>query len=273
MSDDWEQELALLHAAQQRQHERMAADLAREALTPLGALLERVPGVQRPPPEAPPTDFACHGKCGKRIAFFGACDECLAKHQRFARIEAIADAAATLPRLDAFRRASLTSPDLVKALGQDLIAIAVRCFDEFSTFSIVGGSLSYKTLLACALFRRVLRAGVTGDEAAFELACGARFVPVLELEDRFHVAMGATLLVLDDLGAELTSCPSGSALASQRIERSVKILHARHNAGRKTVLTMGMPLARVDEVYGAGVLGRVVDEKRSAAHVDLGGMS
>ena len=83
----------------------------------------------------------------------------------------------------------------------------------------------------------------------------------------------ADVVVLDDLGAELTSCPSGSALASQRIERSVKILHARHNAGRKTVLTMGMPLARVDEVYGAGVLGRVVDEKRSAAHVDLGGMS
>lgn len=110
-----------------------------------------------------------------------------------------------------------------------------------------------------------------------ELARTARFVPALALRGdvdkkalermdiAFRKAETATLLILDDLGAELAGAPMGSDLAARRGVRVAELIQARFHEQRPIIMTSGFSDLRA--LYGAGVDRRVFE--RSTV-IDLG---
>lgn len=114
---------------------------------------------------------------------------------------------------------------------------------------LAGGSGAGKTSLAVACLRQ-------------RLDCGARFVSALELASAriqhaagdgeaaiVQMAMGARLLVLDDLGEEPHTATSAVR----------DVIRARHASGLPTWITTGLRSNEIVAKYGDGIRRRVFD--------------
>ena len=123
---------------------------------------------------------------------------------------------------------------------------------------IIGAAGRGKTSLAVAHLADRIEAGVER----------ARFIPARQLLADRHVggvswealALSARLLVLDDLGAELTGAPAGGGLAAQRIEVVSRLLADRHDLDLGHVITTAHERPSIVALYGDGVARRVFDD-------------
>lgn len=222
--------------------------------------------------------FLCAGGCGTRLAFPCACDPCAAKNDRRMRRDALVDARNSIP--ETFRWATLTAPELRARIRKPAaIAKASEYVRDLPLVTVVTGvTRSGKTNLVCAMLHAVIEAGVTSNEEAFRKARGSRFVSAKSLvgrrgdsdEELLDAAVGASVLVLDDMGKELDGCPPGTPLAAQRIAPIVDVIDKRHNTGRPTLIASWWGPQDVERRYGGGTSGRMFHGDR-VRHIDLGG--
>ena len=199
----------------------------------------------------------CASGCRELVYGGGPCAKCERAAMESRRAER--QARALVPAH--FWWASFDAPELRARVKSDLaVAKAKQIAVTARDVVILGPPATGKTSLASAMLRAWL--GATRKAAAFRLACelaSARIANALRGEAP-HVdeAMGASLLVVDDLGGEAVIPTSPLS----------EILQVRFAHERPTWVTTSMSKAEATARYGAGVARRIFD---GATRIATGG--
>ncbi len=126
---------------------------------------------------------------------------------------------------------------------------------------LVGPGGSGKSMLAAAILGTIMARALDGDAEAGTRIVGAQWLGAPHLArarqatrlgdepEIIHLAMVATIVVIDDLGIEVAD-PSGAL---------TEIVWTRSEEGKHTIVTTGRPRAQLLERYGDGVLRRLID--------------
>lgn len=158
-----------------------------------------------------------------------------------------------------FAWASLDAPELAtRVLDARAVDVVRRGIGAAPVVTFLGPAGIGKTSLACALARALALRGEFPERGEF------LFVTALELvaaraghplgrgeAPLVAAALGADLVILDDLGAEDGRSTGGAALA--------ELIHARHAGLRRTLVTTGFGPDDLTARYGAGVKRRLLD--------------
>lgn len=202
----------------------------------------------------------CSAALPDRLAWLrggGLCDGCVATRLAAEQLEQLAAAQRTIPAL--FRDVRFGEVAIARVVRGDTTEAMRACsaaykqvqaVTEWQTLVLHGPRRGGKTTLAVAKLYQAIDAASDGDQRARKLVRSARFVAAWDLgEARFRhalgdgeaplveAAMGASLLILDDLGKEARR---GRDVLSQ-------VLQERWASGRKTIVTT--------ELDGRGVAG------------------
>ena len=180
-----------------------------------------------------------------------ACAPCRAKDRANIRAEVTSAALASVPAI--FRSATVGSERVRRFVAPAALAQAL---DARCSILIGGAAGAGKSTLAAALILRAIntdhpRAGSCRWAAADDVvrwhsehALGRGTAPELAALER------AELVVLDDLGAEH---------ATQTNPAIDALIHHRHRAGLRTIVTTGLTIAQITTRYGAGIVRRLLD--------------
>ncbi len=236
----------------------LPADLVptmRDPNTPIVQLPD-VPIVRRP---------AWCPRCGKDSPVMGVpCDACRPAHVRQTREGLLAPASNTIPGLFAWAR--FGAPELAERVSIQTAIEEARAALEAPRVVLIGRAGCGKTSLAVALARAVLDAAIEPgcSVEAWRRAQGLRFVPAYDLaranaqhglgEGQPPIvlsALGASLLVLDDLGAEPPK------LLNSPVPDVIYQRHARPEL--QTVVTTGFSEEAIAERYGDGIARRLFE--------------
>jgi DNA replication protein DnaC len=198
----------------------------------------------------------CPGGCGRTVVGPVKCDECYARDARRDAKQALDDVAQRVP--GRFRSVRFDSPDFASRCGSQAMVLK-NC--PLQSITLRGKAGAGKTSAAAAMCNEVLRRGLTGDRAAFARALGLRWYSSHDLSAArtvhgsgrgeapdVELAVGATVLVLDELGSErFPDTPS-------------EVIFRRHDLGRQTVVTTWMSEPEVAQRYGGGIARRLWDD-------------
>lgn len=200
------------------------------------------------------------------------CEVCLPTRRRETRLMLMAPAFASIP--EGFAWARLDAPTLAQRVARpEFIAALTDALDLSGLRALfVGRPGSGKTSLAVAYLRSWLLTLADREATPAELreARAARFVATYDLAAATREtklggtpalvaeALGASVLVLDELGAEPAD---GYAVV-------YRILHERHARNLTTLATTGQTMADLTKCYGTGI-GRRLTER--VLTFDLGG--
>lgn len=210
---------------------------------------------------------ACGGKLEPSSLY--VCDACIKKqkeHEIETRAKAEERRAADIRNIcrtmipARFATASFGADDLARrVLRAEAINKARDAFGSALT-TLLGGSASGKTTLAAAMFHDVAERAIKGDERAVELFERPLWVSATSLararkDHRLGNgdaplilrALAATLLVIDEVGAER----DGEAVG--------EIVYERHAAMQPMIVTTGFHIDTLSEKYGDGVARRLVE--------------
>jgi hypothetical protein len=205
--------------------------------------------------EVPVGGWTCT-RCRRPVGHPGVCDACGAWFDKGREDDQIRDALGTIP--ERFRWAAFDSPDLVARVAPGSPCRARSAVEDLASkrvgiVLIAGETKRGKTSLACAMMRELAT-------RRHRLARHMRFVSALELARcRVEAGLGrvpaeldaarrASLLVLDDLGQEVTG---------QDVLREA--LHARHDRDLPAVVTTHLDADGLARVYGAGTARRLTE--------------
>jgi DNA replication protein DnaC len=107
------------------------------------------------------------------------------------------------------------------------------------------------TFAVCALMHEVRDRDLDGHFVdAYELAIARQLHQLGSEAPLVERALEASVLVLDDLGAERVIPSSPVA----------EVLHRRHAAMRTTIVTAGFSLEQLEQRYGAGIFRRLTED-------------
>ena len=182
------------------------------------------------------------------------CDGCAVRERQARQLARLGSAWESVP--ERFRTAHRWTWDGARS---GVLALAAS---QGGSFLLRGRPGAGKTALACAILGRYLT--LAGSQSAtwadVEDAASVRYVTDSELNRAaaahplgqgdaplYREAVRAKLLVLDELGADLTS--------ARRIGRDV--LFARYDASRPTIVTTGHDRAQVQAHWGGGAERRI----------------
>lgn len=264
----------------QRALERSRAELEAQAPKPLAAVLGT-------PPPAPPGGWRCNLCKAAGLEYPGICELCGDRLEAQARTHRLKAWTASLPEMhrDVTPANALAlrnhagGPRVVGCPPQRLRAL-LEAWNRHGRVLLVGPAGCGKSTVAAAL----LRASVERD-----LETRARFVEASDLArgtapdggpTALEYALGADVVVLDDLGAELEGAQPNTGLLAQRVGPASRVIADRFARGRPLVVTTGIghetrTLADLKAVlvsfYGDRIARRLVEEP--AVVVRLGGAS
>ena len=209
--------------------------------------------------------------CGRTFAgnaYTTVCAPCLECAARSARSDRLGAAGNPIPR--EYRWARFDAPEMAGRVRPSAIAAAREAFGA-RTLVLRGPAGAGKTSLAAAILREHLARGLTSDKLC-DFACRARWSPSVDVAkldqwgrpDRGVVdaAIGASLLVLDDLGAE--SPPAAFVIS--------EIVLSRFDKRRPIVVTTWLEDDQPDPAkgplglaqrYGGGVSRRLLEPGRA----------
>lgn len=157
-----------------------------------------------------------------------------------------------------YRWASFDAPEMTARCrdedARDRARKATAC-----TVTLIGGAGSGKTSLAAALARAAFVDGTAGSSSRTVVWMPAADLPAARRAQKLGEgeagpvkrALEATVLVLDDLGAEDAS-PFARVVA--------EVIHHRHDHEKRTIVTLGFKPEQVAERYGDGVARRLFEE-------------
>lgn len=221
-------------------------------------------------------------RCPSRVELPGLCEACAVAVERQTRQTRIADVVRReIPR--SFRWSRWDAPELVERTRRPVEQLKriEAAFGDHGRGIFVGHAGSGKTSLACAWLRGVIGAWGNPKDARIFLAARPRFVAAKDLAAPSYLegvawidlALSASALVLDDLGAELDGAAHDSGLAAQRRALVDRLIRSRHDRGLGTVVTtaigtVGDHAKELARVYGDGIARRLLER---AVVVRLGG--
>jgi DNA replication protein DnaC len=145
------------------------------------------------------------------------------------------------------------------------IALAREAIDAERVI-VVGPAGCGKTSLACAIGHAIIDRATAPDATVedWKRAEGLRFFDAFDIANArqqsgrgdeapvVREALRATVLILDDLGAE------DHRLFGTAVE---EVIHKRHRMiGVTTIVTTGFPEQRLAEIYGAGIARRLFED-------------
>ena len=149
----------------------------------------------------------------------------------------------------------------------------VRAFDG-SLLVLRGGTDTYKTSLAAA---RLLHEGEAGRSAIMVLC--EDLAPDARDQDRAHAllvrAAQEQVVLLDDLGQDLSGAPAGGGLASFRGARARRLIRQMHNdigiGGRRRTLmvTTGLTDDQISAAYGDDIARRLLGDSPGTMVISL----
>lgn len=222
--------------------------------------------------------YAC-SSCGDELVGPrpGVCLGCRATEAELERAHQLAERALIPPR---FRWASL---DLVPWFAPPGICRhvahpeAVRRAREFRGRLLVlrGASDAGKSSLGCA----VVRAGAERGRSAVVVRC-ADIAPDAPSQERAHAllvrAAHEQVVLLDDLGSDLSGAPAGEGLASYRGARARRLIRDLYDvtgvgtAERMIVITTGLDDRTIERSYGDDILRRMLRAEPGTLELTLG---
>lgn len=208
---------------------------------------------------------------GSQVGSTVRCAACVVKAKVEGRRARLAPARETLPQSFEWARVETENGHLVGPLvdlvGREHVNKARGWFAarDKRTLTVQGETGTGKTSLAVALVRRLLdkAEALDADADLVELAVGARYIPALKLararethplgrgeSPLADLAMRASLLLLDDLGAE------GKTLS----DVIGNVLHDRYDTGKLTIVTTWLGEQEIEARYGVGLRRRVLTD-------------
>lgn len=210
------------------------------------------------PPIPPPGSYRCNDGCGAIVERPGVCGDCAdrqVEHER--RMATKQRVRREIP--ERFRWAHWDAPGLLEHVSAGPAKIdAARRACASGRAVLLGPAGAGKTSLACAHLRERIEADPMGRNrflAAHDIASPSS----LEGVSRLELALTASALVLDDLGAELAGAAADSGLAAQRSDAVVRLVRTRHDQGLGIVVTTAHGPEEVARIYGDGVARRVFE--------------
>ena len=166
---------------------------------------------------------------------------------------------------EAFRWAFFVAPDLVARVKRPEAITEAKAALEASGVVLVGAAGAGKTSVACAMLAELIRQAASGPPKDLRFAGSARFIGAYWLAKAraehplgdgeaplVQLALGASVLVLDDLGAEQSK---NTALS--------EVIYERHAKGQRTIITTGFGYRVLQQRYGDGIARRIVEEGRT----------
>jgi DNA replication protein DnaC len=166
---------------------------------------------------------------------------------------------------DAYRWATFTASEFKIRLAGGIPALIeltdILLRTKGPLVTLTGPSGVGKSSVAAAYLRHVVDSAIhSGSNADLVFAAGLQWFDSYTLEQgrdnhpwhageapEWRAALGASVLVLDDVGRE------------HKPHVVSEILHRRHSKGRKTLLTTYMSPQAIGERYDAGILRRIKD--------------
>lgn len=241
--------------------------------------------------------YPCARKCGGQTVMPGICPACGSKERRLEARQQFALALDSIP--EAFRWTAATdAPIEARVRPVPTKSMAVPALDtldrimvgigsgERPFWTLRGRSGAGKTSLACAVLAALVGAAVEAwlsiplpgsrreaarEPAIVRLARGARFIPATDLlppNDRaderpamFGAARRATILVLDDVGKELTA-REDVAVTAIRASTTRELIEHRWNARLPTIITTALDGQSIVNNYDGGTYRRIVEDKQ-----------
>ena len=184
----------------------------------------------------------------------GTCSECRERQAKLWALEEqgrrVGAVRASIPRRYAW--VSFEAPELLERL-RDHAAIAAagaRATLDLDRLILTGPAGAGKTVLACCTLVRLAELGRVGLFVEARTLAIARAQTALGREaPEVAAALGAEVLVLDDLSADRPSMHS--ALAD--------VIHARHAECRPTIVTSGFTDRELAAAYGEGIARRLFE--------------
>ena len=227
-------------------------------MIPIAEVLAMLANGAAPPPSGPPR---C-ARCDQQVQRIGRlCAGCEEADRRSLREAALRVARESIP--PAFRNLDVQEVRRRTKVDLETLELA-RISATHLRVVLVGASGFGKSTLACWMLREVIEAGVDGARAGFERARRALFVdaPALCRAVRDHrlgagdapllgSALGASVLVLDDVGQELELRMSCNPV--------VEVLRERHAQERATWVTTFLSPEALAKAYGSGTARRILD--------------
>lgn len=241
--------------------------------------------------------YPCARRCGGETVMPGICPACGSKERRAEARQQFALALESIP--EAFRWTAAPAAPVadrvrpVPTLSRNVpaldtlhrIVIGVGTGDK-PFWTLRGRSGAGKTSLACAVLGALVGAAIDAwlsiplpgsrrelarEPSSVRLARGARFIAVTDLlpphdraDDRpamFGAARRATVLVLDDMGKELTA-REDVAVAAIRAAATRELIEHRWNARLPTIITTALDRESIAGIYDGGTYRRVVEDKQ-----------
>lgn len=209
----------------------------------------------------PKCDHAC-GRCGAAIVHAGHCLECT-DAQRTLR-DAVRATRSSMPERFAWAT-DLNAPELPERVDPAALAQArtldLQCLDRVTLLGSAGdGKSSLAVALANAWTHANARPSMFVEAADLGVSrqqhgLGAGEAPLVR-----H-AMGATLLLVDDLGLD---ADAGMTVVAH-------VLHRRYARTRPTIVATGLTVEQLAKRYGAGVTRRLIETAGGAVVLKLRG--
>ncbi len=231
------------------------------ALASVLARAQSALGAVSSPPELTPSSYPCalcRAPIGPRP---GLCATCFLRRSESLRLSTVAERALVPPR---FRWARLDMCPFAPpgGAGDVVRRDALRLVQGFRGAMLVlrGDSGSGKTSLAVAKLLSDSDGGVfVGCELLAPDAESQELVPALLAR-----AHSAPVVLLDDVGADLSGAPADSGLASYRgarVRRLLRQLHNMRHAGsrQRVILTTALKDSAIERSYGDDVLRRMTE--------------
>jgi len=217
-----------------------------------------------------PSEFAghrCAGSCDAMVSRRGDyCDDCATKQRHELRQNLLRTARLTLPDWPWCR---FNDPRFKKCTSKigEAVATADGWRPDKGSILFLGPTGAGKTITAVALAFKILERAVDLEvpESFVRLAKGLRFTVGRELSSARRIfpmgggepppileAQDATLLVLDEIGYEMTKTGDGAPDTA-----IFDVLDARYRAARPVVVTSGLTKAKFAQRYGAAMMRRL----------------